>query len=76
MKQAEATRHPRVIACDANISPEDFEKSMWFQKQADVYCSPGGVDMQVERPKRVRGLKKKHMITSFQVTVSGEIFHR
>ena len=33
MKQVGATRHPWFIACDANTSPEDFEKSMWFENR-------------------------------------------
>ena len=31
VKQARTTRHAWLIACDANMCPEDFEKSLWFQ---------------------------------------------
>ena len=31
MKQVKATRPLWFIACDANVCPEDFEKSLWFQ---------------------------------------------
>ena len=43
VKRARATRHPWLIACDANMSPEDFEKSMWFSSR----------QMFVEAPKEV-----------------------
>ena len=26
------TRHPWLIACDANMCPEDFEKCLWFSR--------------------------------------------
>ena len=40
MKQVKATRHPWLIACDANLSPEDFEKSMWFQSRQMFFEAP------------------------------------
>ena len=40
LKQARTTRHPWLIACDANMCPEDFEKSLWFQKGADACGGP------------------------------------
>ena len=30
LKRARATEHPWLEACDANMSPVDFEKSLWF----------------------------------------------
>ena len=32
LKRTRTTKHPWLIACDANMSPEDFEKSSWFRK--------------------------------------------
>ena len=32
MQRARITRHPWLVACDANISPVDFEKGLWFRK--------------------------------------------
>ena len=32
LKQASTTRHPWLTACEANMCPEDFEKSLWFQR--------------------------------------------
>ena len=32
MKRSRTTKHPWLLACDANMSREDFEKSIWFQK--------------------------------------------
>ena len=33
LKQARTTGHPWLVACDANMCPEDFEKSLWFQRE-------------------------------------------
>ena len=30
LKRARTTKHPWLIACGANISPEDSEKRQWF----------------------------------------------
>ena len=32
LMHARTSRLPRFIACDANMCPEEFEKSLWFQK--------------------------------------------
>ena len=32
-EQVRITRHPLLIVCDANRCPEDFEKSLWFQRR-------------------------------------------
>ena len=32
LKQAKVARHPWLVACDANMDPEDFEISFWFQR--------------------------------------------
>ena len=32
LRRARATKHPWLIVCDANVSPEDFEQSLWFWK--------------------------------------------
>ena len=50
LKQARTTRHPWLIACDANMCPEDFAKSLWFQREQMHVVAPNHV--QVERPKR------------------------
>ena len=34
------TRHPWLIACDANMCPEDFEKSLWFHKEQTHVVAP------------------------------------
>ena len=33
LKKATTTRHPWLKACDANMCPEDFENSLWFQRE-------------------------------------------
>ena len=46
VKQAQTTRPPWLAAGDANMCPEDFEKSLWFRS------SERCVYVQIERPKR------------------------
>ena len=43
LKRTQTTKHPWLIACDANISPEDFEKSLWFRKDQMHVIAPAGV---------------------------------
>ena len=33
LKQAKTTRHPWLAACDSNMGPEDFEKSLWVRRK-------------------------------------------
>ena len=33
LKHASMSRHPWLVACDANMCPEDFEKSFCFQSE-------------------------------------------
>ena len=40
LKQARTTRHPWLIASDANMCPEDFEKSLWFQSDRMHVVAP------------------------------------
>ena len=42
-KRARTTRHPWLIACDANMCPEDFEKSLWFRRETMHVVAPKGV---------------------------------
>ena len=53
LKQAKVTRHPWLVACDANMCPEDFEKESLVPKRTDA-CSGSGrsVHVQVKRPER------------------------
>ena len=43
LKRTRITKHPWLIAYDANMSPEDFEKSLWFRKDQVHAMAPGGV---------------------------------
>ena len=45
VKRVKATRRPWLIACDADMCLEDFEKSLWFQRGQSVH-------MQIKRPER------------------------
>ena len=38
--QARTTRHPWLTACDADMCPEDFEKSLWFQREPMHVVAP------------------------------------
>ena len=40
VKQAKVVRHPWLAACDANMCPEDFEKSHWFQRGQMIVVVP------------------------------------
>ena len=42
------------MACDANMCPEDFEQSFWFQRETNACGGPErSIHVQVERPKDV-----------------------
>ena len=43
LKRSRTTKHPWLIACDANTSPEDFEKSLWFWRDQMHVIAPEGV---------------------------------
>ena len=40
VKQAKVTKHPWLVAGDANMCPEDFEKSLWFQREQMYVVAP------------------------------------
>ena len=51
LKRARTTRHPWLKACDANMCPEDFEKSLWFQRETmHVVVTERSIHVQVKRP--------------------------
>ena len=53
LKQARTTGHPWLIACDANMCPEIFAKSLWFKKEVVHVVAPErSIYVQMERPKR------------------------
>ena len=43
LKRARATKHPWLVACDDNMSPVDFEQSLWFRKDRIHVIAPDGV---------------------------------
>ena len=53
LKRTRATKHPWLIACDADMSPEDFERSLWFRKDQMHVIAPEGVS--TCRSKNVKG---------------------
>ena len=40
LKRAKTTKHPWLIACDATMNAEDFEKSLWFRKDQMHVIAP------------------------------------
>ena len=40
LKRARATKHPWLGACDANMSPVDFENSLWIRKYQILVIAP------------------------------------
>ena len=43
LKRTRTSKHPWLIACDANMDPEDFEKGLWFRKDQMYVMAPEGV---------------------------------
>ena len=43
LKRARTTKRTWLISCDANMSPEDFEKTLWFRKDQMHVTAPEGV---------------------------------
>ena len=41
VKQARTTRHPWLVASDANLDAGDFRRGLWFQRGGFVYGSAG-----------------------------------
>ena len=42
LKRARAAKHPWLVACDANMCPVEFEKSLWFRKGRMNVIAPEG----------------------------------
>ena len=71
LKQARTTRHQWLIACDANMCPKDFEKSLWFQReQVHVVPPKEASTCRSKGPKG--GWLTESVITSLRVAVSGK----
>ena len=43
LKKTRTTKHPWLLAWDANMGREDFEKSLWFRKDRMHVTAPEGV---------------------------------
>ena len=57
LKRTRATKHPWLIACDANMSPVDFEKSIWFRTDQTHVIAPEGVS--TCRSKNAKGVGRE-----------------
>ena len=55
LKRTRTTKHPWLIACDANMSPEDFETSLWFSEMSNACNSSSrSVDVQIKKKRQRR----------------------
>ena len=74
VRQAEVTRHPWLVACDANMCPEDFENRLWFQsRHMCMEAQKACVDMQIKKAQKVSG-SKGSMIMSLRCHSQKKIF--
>ena len=71
LKRTRTTRHPWLIACDANVFPEDFEGGLLFQREQMHVVVPKEAYTCRSKGPKVNGLKES-MITSLRVAVSKE----
>ena len=56
LMQARTTRHPSLVACGANMNPEDLKKGLWFKDRSMFIEAPGQfpiADPMVQMAKRV-----------------------
>ena len=67
VKQASTTRHPWSIACDANMCPEDSEKSLLFSRELMHAVAPKGAST---------CRSKERLIMWLRVVVPKEKSHR
>ena len=70
VNQAKNTRHPWLMAGDANMCPGDFEKSPWFRRELMHVVVRKKLPHAGQNAQMVSGLKE-HTIMSLRVTVSG-----
>ena len=57
-KRARTTKHPWLIACGANMSPKDFEKSLWFQKDRMHVIAPEECQLADQKMPKENGLRR------------------
>ena len=41
MKEARTSRHPWLVACDANMNRTNFKKSLWYKRKHMFIEAPG-----------------------------------
>ena len=77
LERARATKHPWLVACDANMSPVDFEKSLRFPEDHMHVTAPEGVSTCWSKKcqRRMNGLRR-FMTMALLVTASKGRFRR
>ena len=71
LNRARTTRHPRLIARDANMCPRDIEKSLWFQGRRCMWWPRKGCPRARRKAQKMYGSKER-MIVSLRVVFSEE----
>ena len=67
LKRARTTKHPWLIACDADTSPEDFEKKPLVSERSNACNSSSrGVGVQIKKLQRRIGGKGTRLGHSLQ----------
>ena len=75
LKQARTTRPP-VVAWVANMGPEDFEKSLWFQREMmHVFVPERCIHVQVEKAQKMCGSKETYDYVVASGSFRGKILH-
>ena len=59
LKQANTIRLPWLVACDANVCPEDFEKSLWIQREMMHVVAPKGASTCGRKAEKMCGSKER-----------------
>ena len=58
LKRTRTTKHPWLTACDANMSPKDFEKKNLVSKRSNACdCTRRSVNVQIKKCQRRMGGK-------------------
>ena len=72
LKRTRTTKHPWLMACDANMSPEDFEKNFWFRKDQMHVIAPEGVSTCWSKKMPKENGWKRYMTVSWSAAALGD----
>ena len=67
VNQGRTARHSWLIACDAHMCPDDFEKSLWFQsRHMFIKAAEEGVSTCRKKVQKVICLRERMITSSWQ----------